>query len=46
MSIDKIKEIDDQIKLLEIERDKVIKSIKPTDEEINVFYEFSKKRIN
>lgn len=45
MSIDKIKEIDNQIKLLQIERDEIIKYIKPTDEEINVFYEFSKKEL-
>lgn len=45
MILDKIKRIDSQIELLQAEKDKIIESIKPTDKEIEIFYEFAKKEI-
>lgn len=46
MSLDKIKEIEGQIEFLQIKREEIFKSIKPTDEELEIFYEFAKKEIS
>lgn len=46
MSLDKIKEIERQIEFLQIKREEIFKSIKPTDEELEIFYEFAKKEIS